>query len=145
MYTFFKRTSPFPTLISFDCPDSNTTRLRRNVSNTPLQALVTLNNGVFAEAAQAFSKRVLQEGGQSDQEKLSFALQRVLTRSASEAEIARFHDLLVSSRTYYHDHNDDANRLTSKHRIDSLSIAENAAWVSTLRMILNLDEFIVRD
>ena len=73
MYTFFKRTSPYPNLISFDCPDSNTSRLQRDISNTPLQALVTLNNRVFVEASQALTQRVLDKGGETDHEKLSYA------------------------------------------------------------------------
>lgn len=145
MYTFFKRTSPYPNLISFDCPDSNTSRLQRDVSNTPLQALITLNNGVFFEASQAFAKRVLEEGGKTDQERLRFAIQKVLTREAFEREIKRFEALLNKSRLHYADHPDDAKQVTSQHRSKAHSMEENAAWVVTLRMITNLDEFIVRD
>ena len=145
IYTFFKRTSPHPTLISFDCPDSNTTHLQRTVSNTPLQALVTLNNGVFAEAAQAFTVLVLSESGATDEQRLSRALQRVLTRAPMDAELQRFAQLLDTSRKYYTEHPDDAEKVTTMHRFAGLSIAENAAWVTTLRMVLNLDEFIVRD
>ncbi len=53
MYTFFKRTSPHPNLITFDCPDSNVTCVKRNISNTPIAALATLNNSVFTDAAKA--------------------------------------------------------------------------------------------
>ncbi|HEX7899575.1 MAG TPA: PSD1 and planctomycete cytochrome C domain-containing protein [Planctomycetota bacterium] len=58
MYTYFKRTSPYPHLMNFDCPDSNTTCVQRRTSNTPLQALSMLNNEVFVEAATAFAKRL---------------------------------------------------------------------------------------
>ena len=58
MYTYFKRTSPYPHLMNFDCPDSNTTCVQRRTSNTPLQALSMLNNEVFVEAATAFGKRM---------------------------------------------------------------------------------------
>jgi mono/diheme cytochrome c family protein len=145
MYTFFKRTSPHPTLISFDCPDSNTTRLQRSNSNTPLQALATLNNGVFAEAAQALSQRVLTEGGDNDVQKLQAALKLVLARQATESETQRFLQLLTQAREYYTDHLEDAKNATKLHRVKSVTHSENAAWVATLRMILNLDEFIVRD
>ena len=145
MYTFFKRTSPYPNLISFDCPDSNTSRLQRDISNTPLQALVTLNNRVFVEASQALTQRVLDKGGETDHEKLSYAMQKVLVRHPSENEIQRFKDLLTSSREYYATNPEDAAKATSIHRSASHSIEENAAWVATLRMLTNLDEFIVRD
>ena len=58
MYTFFKRTSPHPNLITFDCPDANLTCVDRNRSNTPLQALVVLNNESFAEAARRLARRL---------------------------------------------------------------------------------------
>ena len=61
MYTFFKRTAPYPNLMTFDCPDANTTIVERRTSNTPLMALTTLNNMVFVESAQALARRVLTE------------------------------------------------------------------------------------
>ena len=145
MYTFFKRTSPYPNLISFDCPDSNTSRLQRDISNTPLQALVTLNNRVFVEAAQALTRRVLDEGGETDHDKMSYAIQKVLIRNPNENEIQRFTQLLASSREYYSTNPEAAAKVTSIHRSPSHPIEENAAWVVTLRMLTNLDEFIVRD
>src|SRR4029078_12264424 len=57
----FQRTSPFPTLMTFDAPDSNVCTVRRERSNTPLQALTILNDFVFVEAAQAVAKRILDE------------------------------------------------------------------------------------
>jgi len=145
MYTFFKRTSPHPTLISFDCPDSNTTLLQRESSNTPLQALVTLNNGVFTEAAQALARRVLMESGGDDRRRLTYALRLCIARQPQDAELDRFEPLLVAARRYYQSHPDDARLLASHHRWDEVATEENAAWIATLRMVLNLDEFIVRD
>ena len=145
MYTFFKRTSPHPTLISFDCPDSNTTLLQRETSNTPLQALATLNNDVFAEASQALAFRVLSEGGTDDRQRLTYGLRLCIARLPTDSEIERFEDLLTSARDYYRIHSDDAQKLTGRHRTTEITVEENAAWVATLRMVLNLDEFIVRD
>ena len=61
LYTFFKRTSPHPNLLTFDCPDSNVACVKRSRSNTPLAALVTLNNATFTEAAKAFAQRIMKE------------------------------------------------------------------------------------
>lgn len=144
MYTFFKRTSPHPTLISFDCPDSNTTRLKRDISNTPLQALATLNNDVFLEAAQALAGRVLKHPG-SERERLTHALRLCIYRPPSGALQDEFSGLLRDARSYYTNHPDQAQKLLSRHRVESVEPVENAAWVATVRMILNLDEFIVRD
>lgn len=145
LYTFFKRTSPHPSLISFDCPDSNTTRLERESSNTPLQALVTLNNDVFTEAAQAMARRVLTEGGSDDNQRLDYALRLCIAREPDSTELGRFRDLLNAARDYYQANGEEATKLTQRHAVEDVATAENAAWVATLRMVMNLDEFIVRD
>jgi hypothetical protein len=144
MYTFFKRTSPHPNLISFDCPDANTTKLERESSNTPLQALVTLNNDIFTEASQAMARRVLNEGGENDTDRLTYALRLCIVRVPTQMELARFQQLLNSARDYYKDHPEDAKKLTGRHASEGVDAAENAAWVATARVIMNLDEFIVR-
>lgn len=144
MYTFFKRTAPHPNLISFDCPDSNTTRLERASSNTPLQALVTLNNDTFTEASQAMAKRVLTEGGETDTEKLTYALRLCIARIPSADEIQQFEQFLKTARQYYQSHADDAKALTNRHATEGVTAEENAAWINTVRMMMNLDEFIVR-
>jgi hypothetical protein len=145
MYTFFKRTSPHPTLTSFDCPDSNTSQLSREISNTPLQALATLNNEVFTEAAQAMARRVLQDGGSTDVDRLSYALRLCIARRPEAIEIEKFHELLDAARDYYQSHEEAAKQMTQRHTVVDVPAPENAAWVATLRMVLNLDEFIVRD
>jgi hypothetical protein len=145
MYTFFKRTSPHPTLISFDCPDSNTARLIRDRSNTPLQALVALNNEVFTEAAQAFARRILAADNENDAARLDSAIRMCLVRHPTTFEIEQFRGLLDRARAYYLSHPHEAESLTNRHAAAGVSRAENAAWVATLRMIINLDEFFVRD
>ncbi len=145
MYTFFKRTAPHPNLISFDCPDANTTKLKRDASNTPLQALVTLNNEVFHEAAEAMAQRILAEQDTDDHARLRFALRLCIARQPSPQEVRRFHTLLEVARQYYANHPQDAAQLIARHPAANLPAPENAAWVATVRMVLNLDEFVVRD
>lgn len=145
MYTFFKRTSPHPTLISFDCPDSNTTQLQRPSSNTPLQALATLNNEVFTEAAQGLAQRVLQRSDLTNRERLDLAIRLCIVRPPDASELDAFQELLTASRHHYQIHPDDAEKLASRHRAASSDVVENAAWIATTRMIMNLDEHIVSD
>ncbi|MCH8829331.1 MAG: DUF1553 domain-containing protein, partial [Planctomycetes bacterium] len=98
MYTFFKRTSPHPNLMTFDCPDSNTTNVQRRMSNTPLMALATLNNIVFVESAQAMVKRVLTEAGlKTDAQKIRRIFRRCVARPPTTAETAGFQRLLKLS------------------------------------------------
>jgi hypothetical protein len=146
MYTFFKRTIPHPMLMTFDCPEANTTCVVRNISNTPLQALTLLNNDAFVEASQALARRVLSEGSTDDRDRLSRALKLALVREPGAEEISRLSDLLTASREYYKAHPDAAKQLAGKPLPPGdTSGGETAAWTATLRVILNLDEFITRE
>ncbi len=144
LYTFFKRTAPHPDLTTFDCPDANLTNVKRTVSNTPLQALTTLNAEAFAEAAQSLARRVLTTTA-SDDSRLAQAFRLCLTRPASEKELQSLRHLLETSRSYYRDHADEARAATGPHAVKEVPAAENAAWVAVTRIVLNMDEFITRE
>ena len=139
MYTFFKRTSPHPNLTTFDCPDANTTSVKRQTSNTPLQALIMLNNQVYLEAARSFAKNLSALAVESDDARLGLAFRQCVARPMSGTEAMQFTSLLNEARTWYTDHPEDAKKLCEE---DS---AETAAWVATCRVMLNLDEFITRN
>ena len=145
MYTFFKRTSPHPNLINFDCPDSNRSNVRRNRSNTPLQALLTLNNTTHHEAAQALARRVLSESHASDATRLVRAFRYCLIRTPDDAEVAELQRLLKASRAHYSTNESDAVALVGSHVVKNLDAKETAAWVATTRILLNTDEFLTRE
>ena len=136
MYTFFKRTSPHPNLITFDCPDSNITCVQRNISNTPLAALTTLNNAIFTDAAKAMSKRLLSERAE-DTARIQLGFQLCTARQPTPTEIAAFADLLAKAKTYYANHQDTATAFNGN--------PEASAWAVVTRVFLNLDEFITRE
>ncbi len=144
MYTFFKRTAPHPELTTFDCPDANLTSIKRGVSNTPLQALTTLNAEAYAEAAQALALRALREPG-DDQARLRRLWQFCLPRPATAQEVATLSELLQQGRRLYQRAPTEAQTAIRLHRAASVASAENAAWVGVARTVLNLDEFITRD
>jgi mono/diheme cytochrome c family protein len=131
MYTFFKRTAPHPDLTTFDCPDANLTAVKRTVSNTPLQALTTLNAQSFAEAAAALAKRVLAEPLADDRARLTRAFRLALVRPPLDRELTALRDLLTKARRHYAQSPDHE--------------AEPAAWTATVRIVLNTDEFITRE
>jgi mono/diheme cytochrome c family protein len=137
MYTFFKRTSPHPNLLTFDCPDSNVACVKRNRSNTPLAALTTLNNATYAEAAKAFAKRILKEAPPKDEERISHGFRLCVARSPERSESEAFANLLANSRAWYEKHPEDAKNFAGD--------VETAAWTATLRIMLNMDEFISRE
>ena len=145
MYTFFKRTAPHPNLITFDCPDANLACVDRNKSNTPLQALVGLNNESFAESAQAFAKRVLFNENLDAKSRLETAFRICVARPPSERDLVELLALLDESRRWYADHPDQAKALVGNFIVPSISIQENAAWIATARVLINLDEFITRE
>jgi hypothetical protein len=139
MYTFFKRTAPYPDLMTFDCPDANLTNVRRTVSNTPLQALTTLNAGTFAEAALALGKRIaaIEPPSGGDPERLAEIFRSVLIRNPRAAELESLTRLLNDARSIFRADPDAAKKLAGSPEI--------AAWTTVARTLLNTDEFITRD
>ena len=145
LYTYFKRTAPHPGLITFDCPDSNVTTLQRARSNTPLAALITLNSESFVETARALARRVLAEKSTADDSaRIEHAFRLCLSREPVPAERDRLASLLEDSRAWYRDRATEAAELAGEKLPAGLSANEAAAWTSTVRVLLNLDEFLTR-
>lgn len=154
MYTFFKRTAPHPNLTTFDCPDSNTTCVERTNSNTPLQALTTLNNETFVEAAQALARRILSSDRPADVDRLTYAFRLCVARPPTDVELDGFLGLLADCRAWYADHPDQAKQLAGDYAVKEIAgnspadlspVAESAAWMATTRIMMNLDAFITRE
>ena len=96
LYTFRYRSVPYPMLQNFDAPNGDSSCVRRARSNTPLQALTTLNEPLFIESAQALALKTLREGGQTDAQRIAYAVRRCLARKPTEQESA---ELLGPART----------------------------------------------
>ena len=144
MYTFFKRTAPHPNLIVFDCPDANLTHVERQTSNTPLQALTTLNEVAFVEASRALARRMLARACADDNERLAAAWRVCLARPAAEAERSELAGLLTEAQRWYAEHLDQAQQLIAADSAPGTSPERNAAWITVSRILLNLDEFLTR-
>jgi hypothetical protein len=144
MYIWFQRTSPYPMLTGFDAPDSNVCAVRRERSNTPLQALTLLNDAVFVEASQALAKRVLTEQ-KTDAERLTRAFRLCVGRSPAETESERLAKLLGRFRELTTSDPDGSAKLLGKHAPPGVPATEAAAWVALARTLLNLDEFVTRE
>jgi hypothetical protein len=146
MYTFWKRTSPPPTLVTFDAPDRETCTVRRARTNTPLQALVLLNDPTYVEASRKLAERLIREAGTLD-DRLTLAFRLVLARrpTAREMEVLRqvHRDALARFRA-------DAKAATEflsvgeSPRDPKLDPAELAAWSAVAGVVLNLDEAVTR-
>lgn len=144
MYVFFKRTLPYPSMDTFGCPDATAVSMQRDVSNTPLQALVLLNNEVHVEAARALMRRVLATAS-SDHDRMDVAFQTCLNRGPTRLERQKMIGLLTLSRDYYRDHRQDAQAIVEGYQPADGELSEAAAWFATLSLILNLDEFLTRE
>jgi len=145
LYIFFQRTVPYPTLMTFDCPDSNVTTGKRNRSNTPLQALTLLNNTVYAECAQHFGKRILEEGGDSTDDRIRTAYLLALGREPTRNEKDIVKKLVADYREAYEAEPERGETLLTGSSVDAEDCTETAVWVSTGRVLLNLDEFMTRE
>lgn len=139
IYTFRYRSVPYPQLDAFDTPNGDAACIRRDRSNTPLQALTTLNETTFLEAAQALASLALEKGGSTDADRIDYAFRRVLTRKPAEAETAELLAMLEKQRGRFGSGDLDAEKLVGE---DS---AELAAWTTVSRVLLNLDEAITKE
>jgi hypothetical protein len=147
MYTFWKRTCPPPTLITFDAPDRETCTVRRARTNTPLQALILMNDPTYVESARKLAERIMKEGGATPDERIRFAFRALLGRPPTEKEVDVLRKMLDRQRdAYRHDEQAALKLLTfgESARDESLNPAELAAWSIVASVLLNLDETVSR-
>src|SRR5437588_678879 len=145
MDTVWKRTVPPPSLSLFDAPDREKCAARRAVTNTPLQALVLMNDPTYVEASRALAQRALRNGGKSDRARIDFAFKLATARPPDAKEPAVLLSSRKEIRSSYRQDREDASKLLSvgEARADShLDPRELAAWTDAASMILNLDETI---
>ncbi len=148
MYTYWQRSFLHPSLLAFDAPSREECTANRPRSNTPLQALVLLNDPIFVEAARAFAEKAILEGGKDDESRLAFAYERALSRSPRPEERAILRGLLVKHREHYGSHVKEAEeflRVGERPPAKDIPAAELAAWTSVARAIFNLHETITRN
>ena len=145
LYIQFQRTIAFPMLMTFDCPDSNTTNIKRSRSNTPLQALTLLNDPVFVQCAAGLGSRILTEIEGGVEERIKHAFQICMARTPRPDEVAMLVALVEEQQTYYEDNPEDAETLLSDFAPEGVEAAEAAAYMNLARCILNLDEFLTRE
>lgn len=151
LYTFRYRSVPYPMLQAFDTPNGDYSCARRSRSNTPMQALTTLNEPIFLECARALALMTLVEGGETDRSRLAFAFQRCVARPPNPRETSLLLDLFEKQVAHFHEEgakpwdlaaNDPANPPTLP---PGATPAQLAAWTAVTRALLNLDETITKE
>jgi hypothetical protein len=145
LYTLWKRAAPPASMDIFNAPAREVCTVRRERTNTPLQALVTLNDTQFVEAARHLAERVLHEGGEAPESRLDLAARRLLARPfrADESKVVR--ESLDGLLAYYKAHPDDAAKLIAvgESKADArLDPPTLAAWTMLANELMNLDEVL---
>jgi hypothetical protein len=145
LYTTWRRSNPYPSMATFDAPSREVCTVRRPRTNTPLQALVTMNDPAFVEAAQALARRMVQEGGSTEADRAARGFRLVLARQPTPAEIDRLVGLHAEVKADYLQNPDDAKKMATDPlgplptSLDA-DVADLAAWTVVANVILNLDE-----
>jgi hypothetical protein len=148
MYTFWKRSVPYPSLLVFDSPNGDLSCTRRIRSNTPLQALTTLNDAVFVVAAQAMALRVWREGGAEDRSRMIYAFRLCMGRRPDLVELRELLAFLRGQHANF-DGKTSAAVYVSASDLNNLpadvDLHRIAPWVMVSRLLLNLDETMTRE
>jgi hypothetical protein len=150
-YTFRYRSVPYPMLQAFDAPNGDIACVRRSRSNTPLQALTTLNEPIFLECARALALRTLREGGGCDAERLRYAFRRCLSRPPGDREAAALMGLLDRQARHFSESGANPWDLAADDPAKPPELPEGvtppqlAAWTAVARVLLNLDETISKE
>ena len=145
LYIHFQRTVPYPMLMTFDSPDSNTSCIRRTRSNTPLQALTLLNDHVFVDCARSFARKITSEVKSTDEDRLRYAFRRALAREPDPVEMSVLAKLLDDQEQVFAAGQGSAATVAGPGFPGELSQEQAAAWTTVARTILNLDEFVTRE
>jgi hypothetical protein len=148
MYTFWKRTVPPPSLQVFDAPEREFCVVRRSVTNTPLQALVLMNDPCYVEAARKLAERLMTEGGATPEQHIAYAYGLALLRQPKPKESKVLLGYYQQELAVYQKDNAAALKLLSvgeSKRNAALPVPELAAWTSVANLVLNMDEVITKE
>jgi hypothetical protein len=145
LYTYWKRTAPPPSMVTFDAPNREVCTITRAVTNTPLQALVLLNDPQFVEAARTLAEQILRDIPGEAPEKITHAFEQVTGRLPKSAELETLQHRLKEEIETYRQAPDQAEallRIGESQPDPSLDPAEHAAWTTVMSLLLNLSETI---
>jgi hypothetical protein len=146
LYTRWRRNAPYPSMTTFDAPERTFCTVRRLRTNTPLQALVTLNDPVYVEAAQGLARRMAAHPG-SVRDRADYGFRLCLTRPPSEREVGRLTELFEQARQQYAKDPAKAAAMATKPlgpMPANVNVAELAAWTVVGNVLLNLDETLAK-
>ncbi|HEY4262063.1 MAG TPA: DUF1549 and DUF1553 domain-containing protein, partial [Schlesneria sp.] len=147
LYTFWKRTSPPPSMATFDAPSRENCTVRRPRTNTPLQALALMNDKQYVEAARKLAARMMKEGGSTPQERLNYGFRLTTARTPTAKELDVLQRTLQKQLQTFTTDKAAADKLLAygdSAKIMDLDPGEHAAWTMVANMLINLDETITK-
>ena len=147
LYTFWRRTVPYPSMATFDAPSREICAIRRIRTNTPLQSFVTLNDPVYVEAAQALARRIVREGGSSPESRARYALQLCLARPPRSEQLDPLVSLYTAEYERYRKNQQAAVALATEPigpLPPGMEPADLAAWTTVANVLLNLDGLLTK-
>jgi hypothetical protein len=146
LYTFWRRSAPYPAFLAFDAPSREVCCERRSRTNTPLQALATLNDPAFVQPAAAMARRILAEARGTAQDRAEFAFRLVLARKPRTAELDHLVALYSENLDQYRRDPAAAAAMTALGSAAPADAdkAELAAWTVVANVLLNLDETVTK-
>jgi hypothetical protein len=147
LYTFWRRTVPYPSMATFDAPSREICAIKRVRTNTPLQAFVTLNDPVYVETAQALARRIVHDGGASLENRIRYALQLCLCRPPRQEQVEQLIGLYQGEIVHYREKHDAAVALASEPLgalPPGMNPADLAAWTTVANVLLNLDGVLTK-
>jgi len=140
IYTYWRRTSPYPSMIAFDSPSREFCVTRRVRTNTPLQALVTLNDPVFMEAAKSLAQRMMQEGGERPEAQIASGYRIAMAKEISAKKREALLQLYQESMDFYQNNPEETIKMAGEdeknQQLAALAVVANA--------MMNLDEFVTK-
>jgi hypothetical protein len=145
LYVFIRRSAAYPSFMTFDATSREYCTVRRVRTNTPLQALVTLNDEAFFEAAQALAARVLREAASPDANRATYVLRLVTSRTPTTDEVARMLTSYTAQLAGFRRDPAAAARAVGQYAVTGVDPAEQAAWTLVANAILNLDETLTKE
>ena len=148
MYTYWKRSAPHPGLMAFDTPTRETCTLQRQRTNTPMQALVTLNDEQFVEASRAFAKRILKSSAKTFQDRVNWAFEMATGHPADnlrQVVLKEAYDFQKERFSKEPNRAEELLKIGESTRDTSIDSKEHASWTVLASMILNLDETLNRE
>ena len=147
LYTFWRRSAPYPSFMTFDATSREFCTLKRIRTNTPLQALTTLNDSAFFDAAKGFARRILAEAPTPEQGRLSYGFQLCLSRRPEAGELTRLSAFYEQQLEHFRQDRKAAEDVTKGSAITAsqCDVSELAAWTLVSNVLLNMDQTLTKE